>query len=65
MEVRPRRAREAFCRWLQQWARFTRDMVDDGLVVRGLGPEAQRGGEGREDGVDGVTGCWGGGCKRW
>lgn len=47
MEVRPRRAREAFCRWLQQWARFTRDMVDGGLVVSGLSPEARRGGRGQ------------------
>lgn len=27
MEVRPRRAREAFWRWEQAWARRTRDMV--------------------------------------
>ena len=27
MAVVPRRAREAFCRWEQTWARLTRDMV--------------------------------------
>jgi hypothetical protein len=31
IEVRPRRAREAFCMCEQTWARLTRDMVGGGL----------------------------------
>ena len=27
IEVRPRRALEAFCRWEQTWARLTRDIM--------------------------------------
>jgi hypothetical protein len=33
MEVRPRRAREAFCRCEQTWARLTRDIVVVVVVV--------------------------------
>ena len=33
IEVRPRRAREAFCMCEQTWARLTRDMAGRGLVA--------------------------------
>ena len=39
-EVRPRRALEAFWRWEQTWARFTRDMVRD--LVSGAEPVRAR-----------------------
>ena len=45
-EVRPRRAREAFWRWEQAWARRTRDMV-----VRTDGEEGDFGQRNRRVGV--------------
>ena len=36
MEVRPRRAREAFWRWEQAWARRTRDMMGEAGEVDGF-----------------------------
>ena len=42
-EVRPRRAREAFWRWEQRWARWTRDMVEVGLRGERVVLEAPQG----------------------
>ena len=45
-DVRPRRAREAFWRWEQAFARWTRDIVGDGRMGDGFesggryGPQA-------------------------
>ena len=46
MEVRPRRALEAFWRWEQQWARLTRDIFWARVVGRGGWDGGRRGGEG-------------------